>query len=609
MGSSQSSRSEHVLTAIERLVPDTDSSGIETSVPGPVAEFDKQGFIAKMFDDYDLAREVAGLFLSYVPELVAAVRNALQHKNPAQLASAAQALKSSVANLGAEKILRIVRELETMGQTQNLSGAEEAFQRLESRIKTVCEVLTSVSGKLQSWKILISDDDPVSLRMLQATLMKWGHDPIVTPDGNSALRVLSSADPPRLAILDWMMPGLQGVEVCRELRKRKKSDYIYVILLTGREKTDDIIEGLDAGADDYMVKPFQPDELRIRVREGFRALDRLAGAHATTSEQDNIPSDLLGREGILVSLKKELLQSIQNKTPLSVMMIQLDSYAALRDDFGQHIADLAGKEVANIVQSYVKHNDVFGRYDSDTLLLVLPGCQESRALELARKVQSRLESAVVSSSDTMLPVTACLGITWGFPSSLVQVEHVISITEKAIKQAQGGGRNNLVLLRMDSQAHGVSRHDIEPSPALSRLDKELIVASRSGDLKRVKGLINSGARPDASDNKGNTALMEAAFFKYPEVVQLLVDEGADVTRHNNAGDSALIEAIRAGHADVAEVLLSRYSAAELREDLASLYRALVEASAYGKADVVKLVKRHLADHGCIPLKKKGNANP
>jgi diguanylate cyclase (GGDEF)-like protein len=445
--------------------------------------------------------------------------------------------------------------------------------------------------------------------MLQATLMKWGHDPIVTPDGKSALRILSSADPPRLAILDWMMPGLQGVEVCRELRKRQKSDYIYVILLTGKDKTDDIIEGLDAGADDYMVKPFQPDELRIRVREGFRALDRLAGAHSATSQQGTTPSDLLGREAILVALKKELQQSIKSNTPLSAIMIRLDSYAALRDDFGQYIADLAGKEVANIVQSCMKQNDALGRYDSDKLLLILPGYQESQAVELAKRLQSRLESAVVSSNDTLLPVTACLGITWGSPSGRVQMEHIISITEKALKQAAGRGPNSLAILRMDSQLRGMGRQVAEPLPSMSRLDKELIVAARSGDLQRVKGLINSGARLDASDNKGNTALMEAAFFKYPAVVQLLVDEGADVTRHNNAGDSALIEAIRAGHADVAEVLFSRYSAAELREDLASLYRALVEASAYGKADVVKLVKTHLAAHGCIPLNKKKNTNP
>jgi DNA-binding response OmpR family regulator len=122
-------------------------------------------------------------------------------------------------------------------------------------------------------KILIAEDDPVSRRLLEATLGKWGHEVIVTRDGAEAWDALQGSEPPRLLILDWMMPGADGPELCRRLRERADGASFYVLLLTAKSQKDDIVAGLKAGADDYVVKPFHPEELRARVQNGCRILD------------------------------------------------------------------------------------------------------------------------------------------------------------------------------------------------------------------------------------------------------------------------------------------------------------------------------------------------
>jgi phosphoserine phosphatase RsbU/P len=121
-------------------------------------------------------------------------------------------------------------------------------------------------------RILIAEDDAVSRTVLDRTLRGWGHDVVVTQTGSDAWEALLDDDAPRLAILDWMMPGLEGPEVCRRVRALARPIPTYIILLTARGQTDDIVVGLDSGADDYITKPFDRQELRSRIRVGERVL-------------------------------------------------------------------------------------------------------------------------------------------------------------------------------------------------------------------------------------------------------------------------------------------------------------------------------------------------
>jgi DNA-binding response OmpR family regulator len=122
--------------------------------------------------------------------------------------------------------------------------------------------------------ILVAEDDPISRELICTRLSRWGYDVIATQDGCEAMSVLREKDAPALGILDWMMPGMDGLEICRRVREVNRQ--VYLILLTARGTKHDIVEGLNAGADDYLIKPFDKDELRARILVGLRTMNRQA---------------------------------------------------------------------------------------------------------------------------------------------------------------------------------------------------------------------------------------------------------------------------------------------------------------------------------------------
>jgi two-component system, cell cycle response regulator len=134
-------------------------------------------------------------------------------------------------------------------------------------------------------KVLIAEDDSISRTVLESLLMKWGYEVVVARDGTQAWDLLQKKDAPRLVVLDWMMPGIDGVEICRRLRAAGKGSYSYIVLLTMKGDPESIVEGLDAGADDYMVKPYNMEELRSRLRAGKRILELQENLVSARKEQ------------------------------------------------------------------------------------------------------------------------------------------------------------------------------------------------------------------------------------------------------------------------------------------------------------------------------------
>ena len=122
-------------------------------------------------------------------------------------------------------------------------------------------------------RVLVAEDHHISRHLLERSLTNWGFDVVTAEDGESAIELLSANDPPSLAIIDWMMPRLDGLDVCRHVRKQTGRPYTYLILLTAKSQKDEITAGLRAGADDYVIKPFDPDELRARLMVGQRVVD------------------------------------------------------------------------------------------------------------------------------------------------------------------------------------------------------------------------------------------------------------------------------------------------------------------------------------------------
>jgi DNA-binding response OmpR family regulator len=148
-------------------------------------------------------------------------------------------------------------------------------------------------------RILIAEDDPVSRRLLQAALIKWGYEVIVTANGKEAWQALRSPDAPSLLILDWLMPEMDGVEICREARKLDGLKSAYIILLTSRGSKDDIVKGLEAGADDYVTKPFDHGELRARVQVGSRVVQLQTALADRVAELEEAMASVKTLQGLL----------------------------------------------------------------------------------------------------------------------------------------------------------------------------------------------------------------------------------------------------------------------------------------------------------------------
>ena len=148
-------------------------------------------------------------------------------------------------------------------------------------------------------KTLIAEDDVTSRMLLERLLVKWGYEMVVTCDGDQAWQVLQAEDAPRLAILDWMMPGLDGVEVCRKVREQETRVPTYIIILTIRDSKKDIIEGLEAGANDYIAKPFHNDELRMRIAVAHRVVELQAALAGRIKELENALDHVKTLQGIV----------------------------------------------------------------------------------------------------------------------------------------------------------------------------------------------------------------------------------------------------------------------------------------------------------------------
>jgi phosphoserine phosphatase RsbU/P len=148
-------------------------------------------------------------------------------------------------------------------------------------------------------RVLIAEDDAVSRRLLEATLGKWGYEVIATTDGLQALEVLRQPEAPSLAILDWMMPGMDGAEVCSKAREMAKDRLLYIILLTAKGRKEDIVEGLTAGADDYVIKPFDRSELKARINAGERVLRLQAELAARVKELELALANVKLLQGLL----------------------------------------------------------------------------------------------------------------------------------------------------------------------------------------------------------------------------------------------------------------------------------------------------------------------
>jgi len=299
-------------------------------------------------------------------------------------------------------------------------------------------------------KILVAEDDRTSRSLLAAMVAKWGYDPLVTEDGGAAWEALQQPDPPRLVLLDWNMPVLDGLEVCRRLRVLPTSDPPYVILLTGRAETGDIVNGLNAGANDYLVKPPESQELQARLHVGRRMLELQASLLATrdalVQQATHDPlTGILNRRAILERLTAEISRARRQGGELTIGMCDVDHFKSVNDTCGHQAGDALLRRFTAAVQAQLRDYDCIGRYGGDEFLIISPGAMGPGEAGLYERVRARVSGADISAGTGGIPVSGSVSVSIGVAAASgdCSVDTLLAAADEALYQAKADGRNRV----------------------------------------------------------------------------------------------------------------------------------------------------------------------
>jgi two-component system cell cycle response regulator len=297
-------------------------------------------------------------------------------------------------------------------------------------------------------RILIAEDDPNFRRLLAETLAMWGYEVVVAENGDAALQILQAEDPPQLAMLDWMMPGMNGIDVCRKVREERKDSYTYIILLTSQQRDEDLVTGMESGADDYITKPFKHNELRLRLRAGRRIIElqnELIAARDTfrTKASHDSLTGLWNHEEILHILAQELARAEREDKCVGVIMADIDFFKKINDTHGHLAGDAVLRSTAGKMHSLMRSYDFIGRYGGEEFLFILPECCLECAAAFAERVRQCVSGDPIDTPEGMIPVTISLGVTASCKDRTKDADFFVKAADEALYRAKENGRNRV----------------------------------------------------------------------------------------------------------------------------------------------------------------------
>ena len=294
-------------------------------------------------------------------------------------------------------------------------------------------------------KILIADDDPISRRLLEATLSEWGYDVLVTYDGSAAWKAMQQLEAPGLVISDWMMPHMDGLELCRKIRQMDRTGYIYFIILTAKDRKEDVIDGLDAGADDFLIKPFDREELKCRTRIGERIieLEQRMLKLATT----DFLTGVLNRRAFFERMEQEINRSLRENTSLSMILTDIDYFKKVNDRYGHQTGDMVLQRFTEQLLNSSRPYDFVGRYGGEEFVICLPGADISQSGSVAERMRSKVEEMkiILPDGSQSIRITASFGTTAFLMNSKEKADSLIKRADNALYKAKNEGRNRVCM--------------------------------------------------------------------------------------------------------------------------------------------------------------------
>lgn len=305
-------------------------------------------------------------------------------------------------------------------------------------------------------KILIVEDDLVSRRFLEKLLTNWGYEVLSAENGQEAWEILQK-ESPKIVIADWIMPVMDGVTLCRKIRTESISGYIYLIMLTCRDEKDYIVEGLAAGADDYVTKPFDHDELKVRIRAGERILNleknlndknmELQGLNRRLEELVRIDPllEIGNRRSFYETIDKVHSRALRHEQGYGIIMCDIDHFKAYNDTHGHLAGDHILKTIADAVKNSLRSFDDIFRYGGEEIVILLPDQDIDKTAGIAERLRKDIESLGIEhkGSDTGILTISCGVAAFTKEETESRWEVVLDVADKALYKAKAFGRNRV----------------------------------------------------------------------------------------------------------------------------------------------------------------------
>jgi diguanylate cyclase (GGDEF)-like protein len=304
-------------------------------------------------------------------------------------------------------------------------------------------------------KILLVEDSYIERTKLGSFMNDWGFEYSGVGSGTEAVKLLEGPNPPDLVLLDWMLPGLDGIDVLRRIRKISHGNYIYTVMLTGKNQKKDRITAMDAGADDYLSKPVDASELRSRLMAGKRILElqqslRFAATH-------DFLTTLLNRAEILAALEREVARGARDDKPASIILADIDHFKRVNDTLGHPAGDEVLKEVARRLKKDLRPYDVVGRYGGEEFLLILPGCNLTNGHRRADDIRKLVEQEPISTPGGQTSVTISMGVTATEASRVCSPSEFLREADVSLYAAKKNGRNRVEVFAPEAKASSVGQ--------------------------------------------------------------------------------------------------------------------------------------------------------